>query len=917
MRGGAVVRLLLLSLLAAVPAGAQGDLGLRASRRDTITAGATFTAAFLVRSGATDTVQVRSRVELPNDWAVLTGAHTLVLPPGGMEMLILSVSVPTRMAAGVYPVRIWITTSTAPEGVMDSVLVRVPERRALEVTLQDRPGFVVSGKNYNASFAIRNRGNQAGALRLSIRSTLGVATLSDTLLHLAAEESRVVRARVGSPPGVQAAADDVLEIAVSHLGDAEPTLASARITVVPEPSRTIEHFLKLPTRVNLRTATADGVSPFEIFGQGRVIDGRSAQLDFMLRGPTGEYSSFGEREEYRAELRGRAWRARAGDHVFMLSSLTSAGRPGFGIGADGGKGPLRVGAYGQEFRLAPEGGRENGAFMSLRPMEGTRLTANAVQRTGGLMPGVVGSGALSFDRQYLSGAAEMARSMNGADRGEASSARLSGGVGEYRFDLGLQRADTGFAGSQRGGVHNFFTTRAPEWGFVSLGFNGSMHTTDLSRATGVSYEERFNTGAIAATLFGRATVEYSAVSRGTTIDGLVREARQRGVRARADQDLPFGVLTLEVDAGRNRDGGEVLNFTDVTAGLRRNFRRGQVGGYVQQYTGGGITKGLEGNMTFGGDLSMMAGRATQVMLLAFATRQKQPGAEWHAQLDGLLTHTMANGSTISLRARLMQGGAASPSQTSVAYLEYGMPFRVPVSRLRTPGRVYGRVVDAVSGRGVPGALVRLGPQVAITDGDGEVAFGGVPGGEHRLSMSQETSFTNAVFLGNPTLLVDSTRAQPTVFSLAIARSARLDVDVRRYAMVKTAIANGAAADSLTEAGMVSNAMLILASESDTLYRTTDDKGKATFTDIPPGAWTLTIRGDTPAFTRFDPDRIETALQPGETQAVTFRLVPRKREVQLIGDGQELRPTAAEPKAQNAAGGSTKTVKPDERKQDHK
>jgi hypothetical protein len=80
--------------------------------------------------------------------------------------------------------------------------------------------------------------------------------------------------------------------------------------------------------------------------------------------------------------------------------------------------------------------------------------------------------------------------------------------------------------------------------------------------------------------------------------------------------------------------------------------------------------------------------------------------------------------------------------------------------------------------------------------------------------------------------------------------------------------------------------------------------------VPPGTWRITIRGDAPAFHRFDPDRIELTLAPGETKAIAFRLVPRRREVQLIGDGQELRPTTADPKPPTA--GSPRTVKPYDR-----
>src|SRR5204862_7478145 len=173
------------------------------------------------------------------------------------------------------------------------------------------------------------------------------------------------------------------------------------------------------------------------------------------------------------------------------------------------------------------------------------------------------------------------------------------------------------------------------------------------------------------------------------------------------------------------------------------------------YSGGSVTKGANGTTSMGTDLSLRLSGATNVSLNGFVARINAASASaLHAQLDILASYTLKNGNSISLRGKLLGGGARAAVDQSVAYLEYGMPLHVPVSRLRTPGRVYGKVVDAISGKGVANALVRLGPQAAITDKDGNVAFGGVPGGEHRVSMSQEASLADAVFVGDAKLRVD-------------------------------------------------------------------------------------------------------------------------------------------------------------------
>ena len=898
-----------------VQVGDPQQLSVRSTRRDTIRAGATVTSAFLVTNARPDSVEVAPNIETPKDWTVLTGNAYLTVSGRSSAMLMLSIAVPARAAAGVYPVRVVVTSSADPRGATDSILVTVPPRRALEVTLGDRPGYVVSGRNYDASFTVRNRGNLPTQIRVGVKSTMGITSGGDTLLTLAAEESRELRTRVRTRAGVHAASDDVLEIWATIVGDtAEPSQVSARVTVVPEPTRKIEDFLRMPVQANLRAANTQGVSPFELFGTGYVRDGAPIRAEFLVRGRTGEYSPFGERDEYRLQLDAPSWRARLGDHFFMLSPLTGGLQPGFGASLEATRGAFSAGAHGQQFRRDPLGGTEAAAYAGAA-VAGGRVQLNAVTRNGGFQPGQVLGAMSSFARDAYHADVEIARSSDatsGAD-GTARTARVGASWSQYSFDFGHSFADTTFLGAQRGSQHDYFTANASPLDVVSFGANLSRHRTDLSRTATVPYIEGLDVGILSATALDRFTLELQSVRRTTDISGVAAEGTQNGARLRADQDLPFVHLSFESEVGQARDGQDsTTQYTAFSLGARRGFKYGSVSLWGEKYSGGSIIKGAIGSSTIGGDATVSLFGATSATLVGYMTRSDLPGATWTSQVDARLVYGLRTGATLGLRARLQGGSAVAARDRNVAYLEYGMPLRLPISRLRTPGRVRGRVVDAVSGTGVPGALVRLGPQVAITDRDGEVAFGGVPGGQHRLSMSQETSFADAVFVGDPTVMVDSTQPTPTTFRLAIARGARVNIAARRYAALRTGVSG--TPDSLVDAGPLANAMLVLSGERDTLYRTTSENGTATFTDVPPGHWTIAIRGDAPAFHRFEPDRAELTLKPGEVQRHDFRLVPRRREVQMIGDGQELKSQSADPKSQAPAGG-VKVVKPDNRQQD--
>lgn len=884
---------------------ANDALSVRAGRRDTIVASTTVTVPFTVSNAGGDIAHVRPLVRVPAGWPLLMGTTPFAVAPNASGMFMVSVVVPARAHAGTYVVDVAVGARGR-----DSISVRVPQRRSLEVTLVDKPGYVVSGQPYDARFLLRNRGNLPTYVRVRARSTLGRAALTDSVVRVGIEESATIPVRVATPRGLSAATDDVVELTATEDSVGGAHIASARVTMVPEPSRTIEEFLRMPMQVNLRAASSDAVSPFEVFGRGPIHDGGDSQIDFLFRGPTGPYSAFGERDVYRISLTAPNWRARAGDQIYVISPLTGGGQPGIGAGLDGRLGVFNAGAHGQQFRRSPVKGNEVAGFLGVGRSQGARGALNYVRREGGVLPGEVASATAGFSGA-VSVDAELARSRDGTGVGTGGLVRLGHSGDAYSVDAGHQQGDAMFSGPLRGVRHSHLTATGHWLQDVSFALSAGSHRSDLSHVTGVPYVQTLDLATLGATWFGRYSLELGAVKRTTTIFSTRQPGTQQSVRARADHETALGHLAVEAEIGAARDAFVGRGtYNDASLSMRRSFRAGYLSTWAERYSGGSITRGAEGTLTFGADGTMRLGRSADVSLVGYATRAQFAGAGWHSQLDVAIGRALRNGNRISLRARVLGGGSLSSAQQSVAFLEYGMPLRLPISRLRTPGRVYGRVVDAVSGRGVPGALVRLGPQVAITDATGEVAFGGVPGGEHRLSMSQETSFADAVFVGDPTVRVDSARLQPTRFTLSIARSARVDVDVRRFAAVRTGVAG--TADSLADAGPLANATLMLAGERDTLYRTTRADGVAAFTDVPPGRWVVSIRGDAPAFHRFEPDRVELILEPGETRPLSFRLVPRKREVQIIGDEQELRsePSSAPPPAQPIPA-APRTRKPEE------
>jgi hypothetical protein len=293
-----------------------------------------------------------------------------------------------------------------------------------------------------------------------------------------------------------------------------------------------------------------------------------------------------------------------------------------------------------------------------------------------------------------------------------------------------------------------------------------------------------------------------------------------------------------------------------------------------------VLRGAERVTMLGVDAQLQLTGSTRFAVMGSSSRLQGPDAGY-AYADARLMQALPNGATVTARVRI--GGRDLNEALlgqRLAYLEYSTPLQLPIGPSRAPGRVQGRVVDQQTGRGIGGALVRLGPQAAITDDEGRVAFAGLPAGAYRVALAQQVSSGVTVFNGNPNVRVDSGARRPATFNVAVEPAGQISGTIRRLIVARTGI--GSAPDSLTDGGPVEGVTVLLVGGRDTLYRTTDASGRYLFTDVPSGAWTIIVQGDLPPQTQWERERVSTELKPGGTLVVDFRLVPRQRKVKIVG-----------------------------------
>ncbi len=823
----------------------------------------------------------------PKGWEATIGAQPFTLAPTEADSWIVGISIPARAAAGRYVIAIGAKIGNITVAV-DSAVVNVNESRAIAVAAVDRPLYVVSGDMYELGFRLYNRGNVSETIRLSATSSLlGIVKIDTSLVTLAGGESRPVRVAVSTRKSSRNDADDILELRAIPASDASlKETASARIIIVRKPG-SMAPMVTVPAVLRVRAgSTASGVSPYELVGGGRISNDRPEEMEFVFRGRTARNSILGERSENRVEIRAPHYAARIGDNYYALSPLTGGGQTGLGGGLELKSSSLSSGIYFQKYRFLPGGQREHGAFLRFEPsgrLLGSRISLNAVERMGGFLAGKIYSSAVTLHPigdMLLD--AELATSRGDSGNASGRMLRLNGSaLGRFHYDFGQMAGGALFLGPGRNAENDFANLSVDATSRLRLKGSVNVGNFRFGPDTMVS-AQRFITSTVGGTYAGGFSLEYSEIGRRSSAGSTSADRTQGVLRTRLERGTRVGNFWATAELGKRSDSLERGAFHQMSFGASVMGGPASISLYTDLYDGGSMMRGPAGGTLFGVNGSLALNRTNTLSLGGFTSRIHSAGAGRYTQFDSRLTHTLANGSSVTARYRFSAAPSSGVASTKLFYLEYGLPLRLPTGRLHIPGKVSGRVMDSETNRPVAGALVRVGSQAAVTDREGKVSFAGLTPGEYRVSLASETSLANAAVVGNPVVRIDSLRHDAPSFSLAVSRASKVKGIVRQFAIARTAIAD--AADSLVESGPLEGITVALIGSRDTLYRTTAVDGKFLFGEVPGGNWTMLVTDDAPVAFRYERQSVQVTTSPGKEADVEFRLVPRHKQVQIVASG---------------------------------
>jgi hypothetical protein len=889
----AIVLLALAFLVGASVARAQ--ISVRSSRSDTasVASGSVFTAPFAILNKSQDSALVSGSLVLPKGWAVINSPAPASVAANGMELWLVSMSVPDATPAGTYAIRATVRSGEAT--VTDSTIVTVAERRELEIRAVNPPTYVLTGESYDVSFIVNNHGNVATRVALKLNTNHGVKpVLSRSLLTIAGGASATVIATVAIPTDINHSVQDVLEIlGIDQTVDSVRAETSVETTIVPNGNIGDEYWT-VPATVALRAAPAGtGVSAFVASGSGRLTEKSDVNVDFAFQSKPSGVSLFGEREQYRLGLSNQNASLRLGDNSFGFSMLTSSGSQSTGAELRGTTGNLVEGAYVQHNRWTPNAATEMAAMVGTTTNATTSGSLILLDRAKAGMNAQVAAGtaktALLGTHVELEGAASDSNSASGG----AGVLRVYGNAPTFTYDVGGQRGSNDFAGSQRAATDIHLSLSGQRVGAAMLSAMTSVHQMNPT-ALSNGFGQRIATSMVTANFTNGTAVElerFDRADRGTTT-GV--HGHQNSLRVRGGTDIGKIELTGDVQEGlvSQADSANSRAFSAISLSGRAEIARDQ---YVSLFTdltdGRSLGAGGVGTLTSGGNADVRLAQKTTLRMTGAVTAQRDRMSAWVGQGDVTVEQTVRQ-SIVALRARISQSGAASSNASNAVYLEVRTPLHVPTSHLDLGGRAHAQVVDAETGNGIEGALVRLGEQAAITDKHGNAYFKGLQMGDYHAVVDGGAAAGRIMTSGNE---VRVNSKAPVGFLLKLGRGARIGVRLHHFERNSAAAPN--AVDSVIDMGGISQTVVALISAKDTIWQTSDDRGHIDFGSVAPGHYKVAVvAGEIPEFMAYENKEVAIDVTAGEERQVEMRMLPVARPVEMMAEETVLvaAPAVAQP-----------------------
>ena len=820
-------------------------------------------------------------VSAPPSWRVLTGGGPL--PRGSRRMLYLvAVAVPSRAAAGKY--QIDLTAGAEAQVSSARAWITVAEKWGISLARVESPEMVAAGTEMRARFLLSNRGNVRTAVRVRVQTPQ--LRLSDTMtVQLDAGESIEIPVNVATPGGSMSmvqTTSSVTATVVDHPGikaaSSFRALIAPKEAYAPAPIHTIASHIRF-----IGASSQLAGSGMEIAGAGALRDGSHARIEYLARTMTGRGSVFGDRDAYRVSIDWSGLSVVAGDEVNRLSRLTESGRLARGVRVAARSNGWTLGGFATKETGIDRRNIERAVFLNRDFGNGIFFAANFLDRrqaAGGQM-----LSAMTSIRSLPIGTVEgeVGHAINSA-HAEAWSVGASGDFRKFSYSVSRQKTDRAYPGSTRGSeTANGSFTATP---FRSVRMRASFNDYRIDQGAlipRIGSSHHWNR--IGGVTIGR-TLTVEAIQTGREESSFTSDPRRDEKLGSARLSTRIGAFSVAASAalglGSNRSGSverEIARYTSQVSW--RAVQKGSVSLGIESLRGGTLfvpDETSELRASVGANLSTRLGSFS---VNGYASRHQLMRTSNDASLDASWQATLPKGQVFTLRARLHRNPFFDSRDDNVMRAEYTIPFSLPAGPSRTRARLAGRVIDDMTRAPIAGAMVQLGRQVTITDGNGRFAFSVDTASSLLLNLGASSSMSGMIPVQNLPVEVYPRRGRTETVEIAVTAASRIEGRVRLF-VAPPGVRPDDPRPPVESFGSLRKLRVEATRDGAMRHTLTDEAGHFVFTDLRPGTWVLRVVGaDLPEQSAIAGDSIIVAARRGETAATIIDIIPRTRRIRIV------------------------------------
>ncbi len=894
--------------------------------------GQTLTAVFRVTNETAETREFDSKVELPENWKLITGDFPFQLNADESDVRIVGFYVPKGAPDGKYRVRYAVHDREHPS-LSDFYFIQVvvlPVTR-LEVVLAEAPEFVIAGEDYRASFIVINGSNVAHDVAIDIASGEGLPFITDAeALGLARGESKRVTVRVKTDEMIRRVLKHHLRFTARIVGNEKVKAnASCCVEIVPRITGVEDRYHRIPTKLTFRyVSEEDGESgsgfQTELAGSGKLDEEGKKRLEFLFRSPDiQDESVFGERDECYLGYRTEKYEIYLGDRSYSLSPLTQNYR--YGRGAEGklNLSNLTLGAWYQESRWVEPEEKRSAGYLDYQIGEHHSVGLNYLRKNhndeDADIISIEGRGQLVEDTDIEF---EYATGKEDGEDGNAYLTRVYGYSNGISYYLRFIHADPDYPG--------YYSDM--ELVSVSLAFpiaNGLRLSTQL-RQEKDNLDLDPNLASASAENYYDLGLDYK-FKTGTwiSLDWRTRVREDRLPDPEFDYEeqscrlgIGHGFKKLSVSAsaetGKRKDmldneNSELERYTASVYFTPTNKQ--SYNAYVYYDDNSDSTGRGSSAVTTGANASFRITERT-LLDLYYQTRDHEGSDSGDRDnFEAAFIHTLPNENSISVRARHFSYGSSDQEDETAVVVEYVIPFGLPVSRKKNSGVLTGHLYDRETRKPIRNAILRLNGATAVTDSRGKFTFPSLRPGSHYLAVDTASVGLNRVTVQKTPMAVSVEGGKETSVEIGITRAVSLFGRVAVYQFennhnranhlgdkatennntqlyVAGKGKNGSSLSNvettLVEAYSVANILVEIRNGSAVKRRVTDRRGRFVFEELPPGKWVLKVhKHNLPDHHYFQKDEFDLELAPGGKKEILVRVLPKKRPIRMIANGGTL------------------------------